>query len=94
MAMMMQSAEATAGFDVWMAPFAGSRARLEFAAQRNLSFANPAGYPALNVPNGPDERGLPTGVTFFGRPFGETPVLALAQAYLDAAGFSRIHPAL
>jgi Asp-tRNA(Asn)/Glu-tRNA(Gln) amidotransferase A subunit family amidase len=94
MMMMMQYSEATTGFDVWMAPFAGSRSRLEYAAQRNLSFANLAGYPALNVPNGWGENGLPTGVTFFGRPFGEAPVLALAQAYLDASEFYRTRPAL
>lgn len=94
MMMMMKFAEATSGVDVWMAPFGGNRSRMEFAAQRNLSFANLAGYPALNVPNGWAENRLPTGVTFFGRPFGEAPVLALAKAYQDAAGFHHTHPPL
>ena len=49
--------------------------------------ANSACYPAINVPNGFAENGQPTNVVFFARPFGETPMLALAKAYQDAAGW-------
>jgi len=47
--------------------------------------ANLACYPAINVPNGFAETASPTNMTFFGRPFGELPILALAKAYQDAA---------
>jgi Asp-tRNA(Asn)/Glu-tRNA(Gln) amidotransferase A subunit family amidase len=55
--------------------------------------ANLACYPALNVPNGFSDSGQPTNVTFFARPFGEAPLIALAKAYQDAAGFHRQKPA-
>ena len=55
--------------------------------------ANLAGYPAINVPNGFTEAGTPTNMTFYGRPFGDTEVLALAKAYQDAAGFHLVKPA-
>jgi Asp-tRNA(Asn)/Glu-tRNA(Gln) amidotransferase A subunit family amidase len=54
--------------------------------------ANLACYPALNVPNGFADNGQPTNVTFFARPFGEAPLLALAKAYQDAAGFHLVRP--
>lgn len=54
--------------------------------------ANLACYPAINVPNGFAPSGQPTNVTFFARPFGEAPLLALAKAYQDAAGFHLQRP--
>ena len=48
--------------------------------------ANLACYPAINMPNGFNESGSPTNVTFFARPFGEMELLAFAKAYQDAAG--------
>ena len=57
------------------------------ATQRHFTMANLACYPAINVPNGFAANGQPTNVTFYARPFGETPMLALAKAYQDAAGF-------
>ena len=61
-------------------------------AQRHSTMANSACYPAINIPNGFAESGQPTNVTFFARPFGEAELLALAQAYQDAAGFHRQRP--
>jgi Asp-tRNA(Asn)/Glu-tRNA(Gln) amidotransferase A subunit family amidase len=61
-------------------------------AQRHSTMANLACYPAINVPNGFSESGQPTNVTFFARPFGEAPLLALAKAYQDAAGFHLQRP--
>ena len=55
-------------------------------AQRHFAMANLACYPAINVPNGFLETGSPTNVTFYGRPFGEMELIALAKAYQDAAG--------
>ena len=45
--------------------------------------ANSACYPALSVPNGFNENGTPTAITFFGRPFGEAELLVVAKAYQD-----------
>jgi len=33
-------------------------------------------------------------MTFFAQPFGEMPIIALAKAYQDAAGFHRKRPQL
>jgi aspartyl-tRNA(Asn)/glutamyl-tRNA(Gln) amidotransferase subunit A len=42
---------------------------------------NVAGLPALSVPNGFGERGLPTAIQFVGRAFEENRILAVANAY-------------
>ena len=42
---------------------------------------NVAGLPAVSVPNGFGERGLPTAIQFVGRAFAENRVLAVAAAY-------------
>jgi Asp-tRNA(Asn)/Glu-tRNA(Gln) amidotransferase A subunit family amidase len=56
--------------------------------------ANIAGYPAISVPHGFLESGSPTALTFYGQPFKETEILALAKAYQDASGFHLKHPNL
>ena len=61
--------------------------------QRHFTMANLACYPAINVPNGFSERGQPTNVVFYARPFGEEGLIALAKAYQDAAGFHLQKPA-
>jgi len=43
--------------------------------------ANAAGLPGITVPNGFGARGLPTGIEFTGRAFGENAILAAATAY-------------
>jgi hypothetical protein len=82
------AASTTAG----SAPDAAARgerpdARPQTATQRHFAMANLACYPAINVPNGFLESGSPTNVVFYGRPFAEMEVIALAKAYQDAAGF-------
>jgi Asp-tRNA(Asn)/Glu-tRNA(Gln) amidotransferase A subunit family amidase len=71
---------------------AGEPPRPQGPTQRHFTMANLAGYPAINVPNGFTEAGTPTNVTFYGRPFADTEVLALAKAYQDAAGFHLVKP--
>jgi Asp-tRNA(Asn)/Glu-tRNA(Gln) amidotransferase A subunit family amidase len=66
--------------------------RPQTATQRHSAMANLACYPAINIPNGFSETGSPTNLTFFGRPFGEMEILALAKAYQDAAGFHLKRP--
>ncbi len=65
----------------------GAPNRPQTPPQRHSTMANLACYPAINIPNGFNETGSPTNVTFFARPFGEMELLALAKAYQDAAGF-------
>jgi Asp-tRNA(Asn)/Glu-tRNA(Gln) amidotransferase A subunit family amidase len=59
-----------------------------------FQLANHASYPAVAVRNGFGEGGLPTGITFVGKPFRETEVLTLAKAYQDATDFHRVQPEL
>ena len=58
----------------------------------HFAMANLACYPAINIPNGFAENGSPTNAVFYGRPFGEMEVIALAKAYQDAAGFHLKRP--
>ena len=44
-----------------------------------------AGYPNITVPAG-DVRGLPVGISFFGRAWSEPQLLAIAYAYEQATG--------
>ena len=60
--------------------------------QRHFTMANLACYPAVNIPNGFADNGQPTNAVFYGRPFKEMEILALAKAYQDAAGFHLKHP--
>ena len=103
MMMMMQLAEATKGVDVFLMPRGaggGGGARGGGAANNQPLTVNPSGqlnyatYPGLAVPNGFTEAGMPTSMTFFARPFGETEVLAVAKAYQDATTHHLKHPTI
>jgi Asp-tRNA(Asn)/Glu-tRNA(Gln) amidotransferase A subunit family amidase len=103
MMMMTMLAEATKDVDVWIAPGnAGPPAPRGGApgggnpnpAGRHSTMANSACYPALSVPNGFNENGTPTAITFFARPFGEAELLAVAKAYQDRTGYHLKHPNL
>ncbi|MCJ7754929.1 MAG: amidase, partial [Thermoanaerobaculales bacterium] len=65
------------GVDCWMAPSFGGG---------NLLLTNLTGHPAVVVPNGFATDGTPTSVTFNGRLFGESEILALARVYQEATG--------
>jgi Asp-tRNA(Asn)/Glu-tRNA(Gln) amidotransferase A subunit family amidase len=96
--MMMKLAEATAGIDVWVSIGTHSKGGVidekDSPTQSHSEMANLACYPALAVPNGLNEAGTPTSVTFYGQPFADAAVLALGKACQDAAGFHRQHPKL
>jgi Asp-tRNA(Asn)/Glu-tRNA(Gln) amidotransferase A subunit family amidase len=71
--------------DVYLSPsFGGS----------NLLLTNLTGHPCVVLPNGFDEKGCPTSITFMGRLFGEAALLAVAKAYQDATDFHLKHPPL
>lgn len=63
-------------------------------AAKHTQMANLACYPAIALPNGFGANGTPTSITFYGRPFGETPMLTLAKAYQDSTDFHLKHPQL
>jgi Asp-tRNA(Asn)/Glu-tRNA(Gln) amidotransferase A subunit family amidase len=58
----------------------------------NLLLTNLTGHPAVVVPNGFGEKGLPTTITFTGRLYDEATILAVARAYQDATDFHRHYP--
>ena len=62
--------------------------------QRHSTMAQLACYPAVAIPNGFSEGGLPTSITFFARPFGESELLSVVKAYQDATGYHLKHPKL
>lgn len=71
--------------DVYVAPsFGGS----------NLLLTNLTGHPAVVIPNGFDEKGSPTSISFIGNLFEEAEALRLAKAFQDATDFDRRHPKL
>jgi aspartyl-tRNA(Asn)/glutamyl-tRNA(Gln) amidotransferase subunit A len=53
---------------------------------------NAAGIPAITVPNGAGERGLPTALQFVGRAFDENRLIAVAQAFQSATKWHERHP--
>ncbi len=69
--------------------YAGKMRRLSIGAAGNL-----AGLPAISVPNGFGERGLPTGLQIVGRAGAEDAVLAVARAYQSRTDWHTRHPAL
>lgn len=53
---------------------------------------NGAGLPAISVPSGFNEGGLPTGVQFMGRAHDENTILAVARAYQSMTDWHKRHP--
>ena len=66
----------------------------EFGGPSVGGAANAAGIPAITVPNGFGERGLPTGLQFTGRAWDEAAVLGLAMEYQRRTDWHRQHPEL
>ena len=64
------------------------RPRCPISAAGNL-----AGLPAISVPSGFTESGLPTGIQFVGRAYAERAILAVAAAYQSRTTWHRRHPA-
>jgi Asp-tRNA(Asn)/Glu-tRNA(Gln) amidotransferase A subunit family amidase len=63
-------------------------------AENNSSLTNLTGQPAVGVPNGFMDDGMPTGINFIGAVCGEAPLLAVAHAYQSATDHHLRHPAL
>ena len=60
----------------------------------NLLLTNLTGHPAVVLPNGFNKEQEPTSISFAGKLYGESEVLAVAKAYQDATGFHLKHPVL
>ncbi|MGK7391204.1 MAG: amidase [Candidatus Cyclobacteriaceae bacterium M2_1C_046] len=70
-------------YDVIVAPsFGGSQ----------LLMTNLTGHPAVVMPNGFNDKGAPTSITFLGNLFDEGIILAFAQAYQEATEWDNKHP--
>lgn len=84
-ALLMQAmADLMAQVDVYVAP----------SFSDNLLLTNLTGHPAVVVPNGFAENGLPTSITFTGRLYDEATVLVVARAYQEATDFHLQHAPL
>lgn len=59
-----------------------------------LHITNLTGHPAVVVPNGFNEKGTPTSISFVGGLFKETETLQVAQAFQDATRFHTAYPPL
>src|SRR5262245_39151134 len=55
-------------------------------------FANYFGLPAISVPCGFDDNGLPVGLQFIGKPWDDAVVLRLADQFVTASSVARRHP--
>src|SRR4029453_3335615 len=56
------------------------------------AIGNSLGLPAIAVPNGFSDNGLPTGVQFMGRAYDENAVLAVARTYQSLTAWHLRHP--
>lgn len=55
---------------------------------------NLAGLPAIGLPNGFGEHGLPTGLALMGRAWGERTLVQIAKEYQERTRFHQAHPKL
>jgi len=67
--------------------YMGERRRDPISAAGNV-----AGLPALFLPNGFGERGLPTGIQFVGRAYRENALLAIGRTYQQLTSWHAQHP--
>jgi Asp-tRNA(Asn)/Glu-tRNA(Gln) amidotransferase A subunit family amidase len=72
-----------AGLDAYVVPTYGGD---------NLLLTNLTGHPCVVVPNGFNEQGSPTSITFVGKLYGEATLLAVARTYQEETGFHRRRP--
>ena len=91
--MMQATARIFDEVDVYVAPYSSADSTPP-VSNLNLQLTNTTGNPAVIVPNGFTRQGIPTGITFIGKLFGEAELLAVAKAYQDATDFHLKRPKL
>ena len=89
---MQQMARVMADVDVYVVPFDYSDYTPNPVATLNTEVTNLTGHPCVIVPHGFNEKGNPTCLTFIGKLFGETEMLAVARAYQEATDWHLKHP--
>jgi Asp-tRNA(Asn)/Glu-tRNA(Gln) amidotransferase A subunit family amidase len=83
--LMEAMAERMKDIDVYVAPSFGGN---------NLLLTNLTGHPAVVLPNGFDDKGSPTSISFIGGLYDEARTLRVALAYERATDFHTKHPEL
>ena len=83
--LMQQMSEQMKDIDVFVTPSYGGDC---------LTITNLTGHPAVVIPNGFDQKGNPTSISFIGDLFEEEKILRVAKAYQDATSFHLQHPKL
>ncbi|CAI8019830.1 Glutamyl-tRNA(Gln) amidotransferase subunit A [Geodia barretti] len=68
--------------------------RLDLGRRRYTSPAALAGLPALSIPSGFSDAGLPIGMQIIGRAFDEATLFRVGQAYETATEWHTQHPAV
>ena len=53
---------------------------------------NGCGLPAISVPDGFTETGLPTGIQFMGKPYQENTIISIARTYQNLTDWHKRHP--
>ncbi len=57
-----------------------------------MAITNLTGHPALCLPTGFNQRGLPTSITLVGRLYDEATLLSVGKALQQATGWEKVHP--
>jgi Asp-tRNA(Asn)/Glu-tRNA(Gln) amidotransferase A subunit family amidase len=83
--LMQKMADQMKEIDVFVTPSYGGN---------SLLITNLTGHPTVVVPNGFDDKGNPTSISFTGSLFEEAKALRVAKAYQDATDFHLKHPSL
>lgn len=86
-------------FDVLLSPTKGSSAipftdayHSYYKMPSYTQFGDMTGIPALSIPCGFDDKGLPMGFQIMGRPFDEATVLQVGHSYEQESGWYKQHP--
>jgi Asp-tRNA(Asn)/Glu-tRNA(Gln) amidotransferase A subunit family amidase len=92
--LMREMARVMSDVDVYVTPFDYADYTPNPIATLNTSITNLTGQPCVVVPHGLNEKGRPTSLTFVGRVFGESTMLAAAHAFQQATEWHLARPGL
>lgn len=93
--LMEAMARTMSGINVYLAPITSHHPpKPNSVLDLNTTLTNLTGQPTVVVRNGFTAKGIPTSITFTGKVFGESKMLALARAYQVATDWHSRHPNL